>query len=78
MEQVMKTVTTKSFKALENKQTKVFVSTLNSRGKTRISIVRGENARNYTEGKLLWQQEVAAWNKIPESTLTAAKAAIQA
>ena len=78
MEQVMKIVTTTAFKALSNPTTKVFVSTLNSKGKTRISIVRGANARNCKEGRLLWQQEVAAWNKIPESILNAAKAATQA
>ena len=76
MEQVMKT--TQSFKALAAPTIKVFVSTLNAKGKTRISIVSGASAKNFKEGKLLWQQEVAAWNKIPDSILRAAQAAVQA
>ena len=76
MEQVMKIVTTSAFKALSTTTVKVFVSTLNSRGKTRISIVRGEAASNYTEGEVLWQKEFSSWNRIPESALIQAKEAI--
>ena len=76
MEQVMKTVTTKEFKKLSATTVKVFASTLNSKGKTRISIVRGENATNYKEGDLLWQKEFSSWNRIHESALNQAKETI--
>lgn len=53
----------------KNGKNRVFVSTLNSRGKTRVSVVEGQEARNYKDGVVLYQNEFSDWRRIPDTEL---------
>lgn len=60
--------TTKELKALECEfPIKVFCSTLNRHGKTRVTVINNPNARNMNdEGEILFQEIFGSWNNIPD------------
>lgn len=47
---------------------RVFASTVGMR-KTRVSIVKGENARNFREGELVFQKTYRSWNNVPQKDI---------
>lgn len=60
--------TTQEFKKLDGNGFSVFVSNISGR-KTRVSIVKGEDARNYKDGELVFQEVYSSWNRVPDSDI---------
>lgn len=72
--------TTKELKAMDGENGfRVFVSTLNSKGTVRVSLVKGgPEIINKDQGELVWQATYSRWNQVPDADILEVEALIAA